>query len=55
MQHYGQATLGQGVPSLAIACDRDLWACATGGALLVVDPSGHELPRWVMHKAVNGD
>jgi hypothetical protein len=52
MQHNGQATLGQGVPSLAIVCDRHLWACVTGGGLLVVDRSGHELPRWVMHKAI---
>jgi hypothetical protein len=54
-QHNGQATLGQGAPSLAITCDRHLWACATGGGLLVVDLSGHDLPRWVMHKAVIGD
>ena len=44
MQHNGQATLGQDVPSLAIACDRHLWACVTGGGLLVVHLSGHELP-----------
>ena len=46
---------GQGVPSLAIACDRHLWACVTGGGLLVVDLSSHELPRWVMHKAITSD
>src|SRR5207249_5188928 len=38
---------GQDVPSLAIACDRYLWACVTGGGLLVVDLSGHEPPRRV--------
>jgi hypothetical protein len=27
----------------------------TGGGLLVVDLSGHELPRWVMHKAITSD
>jgi hypothetical protein len=46
---------GQGVPSLAIACDRHLGACVTGGGLLVVDLSSHELPRWVMHKAITSD
>jgi hypothetical protein len=55
VQHNGQATLGQSVPSLAIACDRHLWACVTGGGLLVVDLSGHELPRWVTHKAISTD
>jgi hypothetical protein len=54
-QHNGQAPLEQGVPSLAIAYDRHLWACVTGGGLLVVDLSGHELPRWVMHKAITSD
>jgi hypothetical protein len=54
-QHNGQATVGQGVPSLAIACDRPLRACVTGGGLLVVDLSGHELPRWVMHEAISSD
>src|SRR2546423_5075360 len=55
MQHNGQATLGQGVPSLTIACDRYLWGCVTGCGLLVVDLSGHEPPRWVMHKAISSD
>ena len=54
MQHNGQATVGQGLPALAIACDRHPWACVTGG-LLVVDLSDHERPRWVMHKAITSD
>ena len=55
MQHNGQATLRLGVPSLALACDRHLWACVTRGGLLVVDLSDHERPRWVMHKAITSD
>ncbi|HKC74974.1 MAG TPA: hypothetical protein VKF37_12360 [Chloroflexota bacterium] len=55
MQHNGQATMGHDVPALAIACDRYLWACMSGGGLLVVNLSGHEPPRWLTHKAITSD
>jgi len=47
--------MGHDVPALAIACDRYLWACMSGGGLLVVNLSGHEPPRWLTHKAITSD